>query len=80
MRAFLHKRVGASENTKKVMEQWSEMGLRVFRNGFGKRKRSLKVTVDEATCRTMGEVFGGASEKQKVQPLEILRQCHVDRY
>ena len=28
----------------------------------------------------MGEGFGGASEKQKVQPLEILRQGHVDRY
>ena len=27
LRAFLQKRVGASENTKKVMEQWSEMGL-----------------------------------------------------
>ena len=26
----------------------------------------------------MGEGFGGASEKQKVQPLGILRQCHVD--
>ena len=37
--SFLQKRVGVSENTKKVMEQWSEMGLRVFRNGFGKRKR-----------------------------------------
>ena len=28
----------------------------------------------------MGEGFGGASEEQKVQPLEIPRQCHVDRY
>jgi len=55
------------------------MGLRDFRNGFGKRKRELKVTVDEATCQAMGEGFGGASEKQKVQPLGILRQCHIDR-
>ena len=23
-------------------------------------------------------MFGGASEEQKVQPLGILRQCHVD--
>ena len=25
-----------------------------------------------------GEMFGGASEEQKVQPFGILRQCHVD--
>ena len=55
-------------------------GFKDFSNKFGKRKRQLKVTVDEATCRAMGGVFGGASEKQKVQPLGILRQCHVDRY
>ena len=56
------------------------MGLRVFSNGFGKRKRQLKVTVDEATCRATGGVFGGASGKQKVQPLGILGQRHIDRY
>ena len=55
------------------------MGLRVFSNGFWKRQRQLKVTVDEATCPAIGGVFGGASGKQKVQPLGILRQRHVDR-
>ena len=55
-------------------------GFKGFSNGFGKRKRQLKVTVDEATCRAMGGVFGGALGKQKVQPLGILRQRHVDRH
>ena len=32
---LLQKRVEASENTKKVMEQWSEMGLKVFRISLG---------------------------------------------
>ena len=54
-------------------------GFKGFSNGFGKRKRQLKITVDEATCRAIGGVFGGASGKQKVQPLGILRQRHVDR-
>ena len=62
-----------------MMEQWSEMGLRVFRNGFRKRKRQMKRAVDEATRQTMSEGFGGASEQQKVQPLGILRQRTVDR-
>ena len=31
----LHKKVEASEDTKKVMEQWSKMGLRVFRISLG---------------------------------------------
>ena len=44
------------------------MGLRIFSKW-----------VWEATCRVMGEGFGGASEKQQVQPLGILRQCHVGR-
>ena len=55
-------------------------GFKGYSNGFGKLKRQLKVTVDEATCRALGGVFGRASGKQKVQPLGILRQCHVDRY
>ena len=54
------------------------MGLRVFSEWFRKRKRQMKRAVDEATCRAMSEGFGGVSEQQKVQPLEILRQCHVD--
>ena len=54
-------------------------GFKGFSNKFGKRKRQLKVTVDEATCGVMDEGFGGASEQQKVQPLGILRQCHVGR-
>ena len=39
----------------------------------------MKRAVDEATRQTMTEGFGGASEQQKVQPLGIPRQCHVDR-
>ena len=55
-------------------------GFKGFRNGFRQRKRQMKRTVDEATYRAMSEGFGGASEQQKVQPLGILRQCHVDRW
>jgi len=50
------------------------MGLRVFQTVFWKRKRQLKMTVDEATCRAFGKVFGGASGKQKVRAFGILRQ------
>ena len=64
----------------KVMKQcWVKMGLRVFSKWIRKRKRQMKRAVDEATCRAMSEGFGGASEQQKVQPLGIPRQCHVDR-
>jgi len=55
------------------------MGLRVFQTIFWKRKQQLKMTVDEATFRAIGRVFGGASGKQKVQAFGILRQRHVDR-
>ena len=34
-RELLQRKLEAFENTKKVMEQWSEMGLRVFRMGLG---------------------------------------------
>ena len=61
------------------MEQWNEMGLRVFEMGLGSANGKMKRAVDEATCRAMSEGFGGASEQQKVQSLGILRQCHVDR-
>ena len=40
----------------------SAKGLRVFER-FMKRKRQLKTTVDEATCRVIGKGVGGASER-----------------
>jgi len=44
----------------------SDKGLRVFER-FRKRKRQLKMTVDEATCRVIEKGVGGASEGQRVR-------------
>ena len=39
-RELLQWKLEAFENTKKVMGQWSEMGLRVFRMGLGSANES----------------------------------------
>jgi len=46
---------------------------------FRKRKRQLKTTVDEATCRVIEKEVGGASERQRVQTYGNPYQRHVDR-
>jgi len=39
-------------------------GFKGFFERFWKRKRQLKITVDEATCRAMGKEVGEASENR----------------
>ena len=56
----------------------SAKGLRVFER-CGKRKRQLKTTVDEATCRLIKEGVGGASERPRVQMYGDPYKRHVDR-
>ena len=53
-------------------------GLRVFER-IRKRKRQLKTTVDEATCRMIEKGVGGASERKRVRTYANPYQCHVDR-
>ena len=53
-------------------------GLRVF-GRFRKRKRQLKTTVDEATCRVIEKGVGGASERQRVRTYGDPYKRLVDR-
>jgi len=64
---------------KKSDETVEAKGFKGFSNVFGKRKRQLKITVDEATFRAIVKEVGGASEKQRVRMYGSLRQCHIDR-
>jgi len=56
----------------------SAKGLKVFER-FRKRKRQLKMTVDEATCRVIEKGVGGALERQGVRTYGNPYQRHVDR-
>ena len=59
----------AEKNLERVRMQKSNetvetKGFKGFFERFWKRKRQLKITVDEATCRAMGKEVGEASENR----------------